>query len=55
MAHPKHHAVRQRYGGCCGYCGLSETDTGGELTVDHFRPLSAGGDDGDGNLVYACL
>lgn len=55
MAHPKHDAVQQRYGGCCGYCGLSETDTGGERTVDHFRPLSAGGDDGDENLVYACF
>lgn len=55
MAHPKHDAVRERYGGCCGYCGLSETDTGGGLAVDHFRPLSAGGDEDDGNLVYACF
>jgi hypothetical protein len=29
-------------------------ETGGELTVDHFRPISAGRDDSDDNLVYAC-
>jgi 5-methylcytosine-specific restriction endonuclease McrA len=34
---------------------VSETDGGGELTVDHFRPVSAGGDDSDENLVYACV
>ena len=55
MAHPKHQTVRVRYGLCCGYCGLSETDAGGELTVDHYDPVSAGGDDSDENLVYACF
>ncbi len=55
MAHPRLQAVRQRYDFRCGYCGVSETDTGGELTVDHFRPVSAGGDDSDDNLVYACV
>src|SRR5207249_2255661 len=39
----------------CGYCGISEVDAGGERTVDHFRPVSAGGDDSDDNLVYACV
>jgi hypothetical protein len=34
---------------------VSEAEVGGELTVDHFRPLSAGGDDSDANLVYACV
>jgi hypothetical protein len=55
MAHPKLQTVRTRYAFCCGYCGVSETDAGGELTVDHFRPVSAGGDDSDENLVYACM
>ncbi len=55
MAHPKLPAVRERYVFRCGYCGVSEADVGGELTVDHFRPVSAGGDDDDENLVYACV
>jgi hypothetical protein len=55
LAHPKHKQVRQRYNFRCGYCEVSEVDTGGELTVDHFQPSSAGGDDSDQNLVYACF
>lgn len=55
MAHPKLQAVRQRYAFRCGYCGVSEEDVGGELTVDHFRPITAGGNDSDENLVYACV
>src|SRR5271165_6841534 len=55
MAHPRHEAVRQRYQRRCGYCGVSEGETGGELTVDHYQPVSAGGDDTDDNLVYACF
>jgi hypothetical protein len=54
MAHPKHNQVRLRYRYCCGYCAVSEIDVGGELTVDHHRPLAANGDDSDDNLVYAC-
>lgn len=55
MAHPRHEEVRGRYGFRCGYCGVSESDTGGELTVDHHQPVTAGGDDSDENLVYACF
>lgn len=55
MAHPRLQAVRERYAYHRGYCGVSETDVGGELTVDHFRPLSAGGDGRNDNLVYACV
>lgn len=55
MAHPKHEQVRQRYALRCAYCGVSETDAGGELTVDHYRPCVAGGDERDDNLVYACF
>lgn len=55
MSHPKHNEVRTRYHEQCGYCGVREVDVGGELTVDHFVPVSAGGDDQDDNLVYACF
>ena len=55
MAHPRHEWVRQRFLYRCGYCGVSETDVGGELTVDHYVPVSAGGVDTNGNLVYACV
>lgn len=56
MAHPKHSEVRDRYGGRCGYCTVSEHESGGALTVDHFRPVSAGGsDDADENLIYCCF
>ena len=55
MAHPLLQLVRQRYGFRCGYCGVSETDVGGELSIDHFRPLSDGGDESDDNLVYSCI
>jgi hypothetical protein len=55
VAHPKHEQVRARYSRRCAYCGIGEADAGGELTVDHYRPVAAGGDDGDDNLVYACF
>jgi len=54
MAHSKHEHIRRLYNGCCGYCGVSETGSGGELTIDHYRPVSKQGDDSDDNLVYAC-
>jgi len=47
--------VQRRYQGRCGYCRVSEIDSGGTLTVDHYRPISQGGDDADDNLVYACF
>jgi HNH endonuclease len=55
VAHPHHHQVRSRYQGRCGYCGVTEDEVGGELTVDHYVPLTAGGDDSEANLVYACF
>jgi hypothetical protein len=55
VAHAKHDQVRRRYEQRCGYCGVSEIDAGGELTVDHYRPLAEGGDDSDDNLIYACI
>jgi len=47
-------AAREAYGRRCGYCGVSEVWVGGELEIDHFRPLRHGGTDTPDNLVYAC-
>lgn len=46
--------VRERFQGCCGYCGVSEFDVGNELEVDHHRPRSHDGGDELENLVYCC-
>lgn len=46
--------VRQRANFCCEYCGVSERDTGGELTIDHFQPQVSGGTDDLENLLYCC-
>src|SRR5687768_10834361 len=53
--HPLSQQVRERFNFCCGYCGVSETSTGGELTIDHFIPQSRGGSNELENLVYACF
>lgn len=55
MAHPQHQQVRERYNYRCGYCGVSETDCGGELTVDHHQPITADGGENEDNLVYSCF
>ena len=47
-------AIRATYAYCCGYCGVSETDVGNELEIDHYRPVKHGGQDDIENLVYAC-
>lgn len=46
--------LRVRHGYKCAYCGISETDVGGLLEVEHFRPLAKGGTDDIENLLYAC-
>jgi HNH endonuclease len=46
--------VRERANCSCEFCGVTETDVGGELTIDHFRPQSKGGADEAENLVYCC-
>lgn len=46
--------TRERFQGCCGYCGVSELDVGNELEVDHYRPRSHYGSDELENLVYCC-
>ena len=46
--------VRRRADFACEYCGVTETDVGGPLTVDHFRPQAHGGSDDPANLLYCC-
>jgi len=46
--------VRRRANFACQYCGVTETDAGGPLTVDHFRPRAHGGTDDLNNLLYCC-
>ena len=46
--------VRERAQSRCEYCGVSEQDTAGELTVDHFQPQLKGGTDDLDNLSYCC-
>ena len=46
--------LRRRFAFACGYCGVSETDVGAELTIDHFHPRSLGGSDEADNLVLCC-
>ena len=55
MTRAERQALRKRFGFACGYCGVSEASVGSELTVDHFHPLSARGDDSESNWVYACF
>ena len=47
-------SVRERARFACEYCGVSEIDSGGELTIDHYQPLSKGGTDDNSNLIYCC-
>lgn len=47
--------IRAQFGFRCGYCGVSEAESGGELEVDHYRPVAHGGTEDASNLVYACV
>lgn len=46
--------VREFFQFRCGYCGVSETEYGATLTIDHYQPVSRGGSDERENLVYCC-
>lgn len=46
--------VRERAQFACEFCEVTETDTGAELTIDHFRPQTRGGTDEFDNLLYSC-
>lgn len=47
-------ALRRLYNFRCGYCWVSEVESGAALTVDHFQPRSHGGTDHLENLVCCC-
>jgi HNH endonuclease len=47
--------VRQRAQCACEFCGITEIDAGGMLTIDHFQPYTQAGSDALENLVYACI
>ncbi len=47
--------VRQRARCACEFCGITEIDTGGMLTIDHFQPRTKAGSDELENLIYACI
>jgi hypothetical protein len=47
--------VRQRAQFACEFCGVTEIDVGGMLTIDHFQPRTKAGSDTLENLVYACI
>ena len=46
--------IRQRAHYACEFCGVTETDAGGELTIDHFHLQTKGGTDILENLLYCC-
>lgn len=47
--------VRQRAKCACEFCGVTEMNVGGQLTLDHFQPKSKGGEDTLNNLLYCCV
>ena len=47
--------LRRRAAFACEYCGVTETDSGGLLTVDHHHPQAHGGADDLDNLIYCCF
>jgi hypothetical protein len=47
--------VRHRAHGACEFCGITEIDAGGMLTIDHFQPHTKAGSDTLENLIYACV
>jgi hypothetical protein len=48
--------LRRDFANRCAYCCISEVDNGGEnFEIDHFRPISRGGDANDyDNLYWSC-
>lgn len=47
--------VRRRAEHACEFCGASEIDSGGLLTVDHYQPRAAHGTDDLTNLTHCCF
>jgi 5-methylcytosine-specific restriction endonuclease McrA len=46
--------IRQRANFACEFCGVTELDTAGQLTIDHYQPKAKGGSDSPDNLIYSC-
>lgn len=46
--------LRSAFGYACGYCGVTEVESGSELDEDHYQPPGKGGTDALDNLVYSC-
>lgn len=46
--------IRHRARFACEYCGVTESEVGAELTLDHYRPVSEEGTDSLENLAYVC-
>lgn len=46
--------VRKRANFRCEFCGVTEIDAGGQLTIDHLQPWSRGGKSNLENLIYCC-
>jgi hypothetical protein len=46
--------VRRRANFACEFCGVTETDAGSELTIDHYHPRAKGGTNNLENLLYCC-
>ncbi len=46
--------VRQRANFACEFCSVTEADTAGGLTIDHYQPQTKGGNDEPDNLIYSC-
>lgn len=46
--------IRQSANFACEFCGVTEIDVGGQLTIDHYQPKTKGGDDRFENLLYCC-
>ena len=47
--------VRKRANFTCEFCGVTESDVGNQLTIDHFQPISRSGNDNMDNLIYSCI
>ena len=47
--------VRLQAGCACEFCGVTEANAGGLLTIDHYQPRKKGGTDDFDNLLYCCF
>ena len=55
MGEPLADQVRERAGGRCEYCRLSDALHPGPFEIEHIIPKQHGGPTTAGNLAYSCL